>query len=72
MSDKVVPIHGIAFSDVPVDVILEEATEQRFSQVVVIGLTRTGEIMPLHSSASVAEINWMLDHAKQEILFGED
>lgn len=72
MSEKVVPIHGIAFADVPVDVVLDEAKDSNFKQVVVIGQTRNGEICLMHSSASVPESNWMIDHAKQELLFGED
>lgn len=54
--------------DVPVDRVLEGAIEQDLRSVMVIGWDKDGKFYVASSDTRKADLNWLLDLAKQRLL----
>lgn len=63
---EVVTLNTQTTLDIPVSKVLEGA--QDLESVVLVGLTKDGEIYFASSGGDGPSINWLLDHAKLRLL----
>jgi hypothetical protein len=70
MSDNVIPLNTITRLDIPVDRVLEAASEV-LESVVVIGWDNNEEFYFASSIADGPDVLWLLEHAKKGLLSDE-
>ena len=68
MSDNVVDLSVVSKVDTPPAKVLATAAGAGLTDVVVVGWKQNGFIYFASSSADAAEVNWLLDNAKQELI----
>jgi hypothetical protein len=68
MADNVIDFTGVTLLDTPPPKVLEYAARANLQDVVVLGWDDDGNLYFASSSADGAEVNWLLDSAKQELL----
>jgi len=64
---KVIPLNNITRLDLPVDQVLEQAKGQ-LKSVVLLGYDNDGKEYFASSIADGAEVNWLLDRCKLQLL----
>ena len=70
MSDRenVVDFNGTTKIDVPISKILAGAAGAKLAEVVVVGWREDGSFYFASSGADAADVNWLLDNAKTELI----
>ncbi len=68
MSNNVIEFDGVTTLDIPPPRILANAAGADLKDVVVIGWKKDGSFYFASSGADAAEVNWLLDTAKLELL----
>lgn len=68
MTDNVTDFPGATRLETPVPKILAMAAGAQLESVVVIGWRESGEMYFASSQSDAAEVNWLLDQAKLELL----
>jgi len=68
MTHNVLEFTGVTVLDTPPSKVLEHASNANLQDVVVVGWDENGNLYFNSSSSDGAEVNWLLDSAKQELL----
>lgn len=72
MTDNVVPLNGLTRLDVPADRVLSSAIDAGLKSAVVIGWTEDGKTYFASSLADSAEIIYLFERSKHDLLKMED
>lgn len=72
MTDNVVPFNGLTRLDLPPERVLARAIEEGLKSAVVVGWTADGKTYFASSLADSAEIIYLFERAKHDLLKMED
>ena len=68
MSAEILKWDGITKLDLPVDTVLDAAKDAKLKSVFIAGYEKDGTLYLASTIADGAELNWMLDKAKFQLL----